>query len=66
MDECRWLVSEYNDIYGLSMAKDSIEQCIKTSSNSQGTHIDTLLKELLQTVQWYWNIYIHIYQTQWL
>ncbi|XP_067936761.1 uncharacterized protein C1orf87-like isoform X1 [Watersipora subatra] len=50
-DECRWLLTEYNDIYGLSIPKDVLEDSLKSSSTAQGTSIDSILKEILQTVQ---------------
>lgn len=50
-DECRWLLTEYNDIYSLSIPKDVLEDSIKSSSTAQGTSIDSILKEILQTVQ---------------
>ena len=51
VDECRWLVTEYNDIYGLNISKDIIDHSIQASSNNQGTNIDNILKEILQSVQ---------------
>lgn len=50
-DEARWLITEYNDIYGLQFDPLFIEASIKKNSAADGTHIDHLLKDLLQSAQ---------------
>lgn len=50
-DECKWLVTEYNDIYGLSIPKDTIDRGIINATSAQGTSIDSILKEFLQSAQ---------------
>ncbi|KAF6030700.1 C1orf87 [Bugula neritina] len=50
-DECRWLLTEYNEIYGLNLNKLAIDQGIQQSTSAAGTSIDSVLKILLTSAQ---------------
>jgi len=46
-DQCRWLITEYNDIYDLRLDGSSVDHCINRNTTNSGTEIDGLLQSLL-------------------
>lgn len=46
-DQCKWFITEYNDIYGLRFNPSVIEACVNKNTTTSGTEIDGLLSSLL-------------------
>ncbi|KAF6018615.1 C1orf87 [Bugula neritina] len=46
-EQCRWLISEYNEIFDLQLQPEEIAHCIHRNTTASGTEIDGLLQHLL-------------------
>ena len=46
-EKCKWLVTEYNEIYDLQLQADDVDRSISFNTTTSGTVIDGLLRDLL-------------------